>query len=180
MNNKEFWIWLAGFIDGDGCFCLNCSIPRGYTRKDGYTRKYIVFAPTVSIKLRDYDASTLDYIQQQSGCGRRYAANRDGHTPEAIWQTVTYREAIKICKGVLPYLIPKRQSCEVLLKAAKFIEENSRRRNGNWQKGGYQNLERIQKLRELREQINPNRSQNYKRLNLSDERIEDVLATQRF
>ena len=105
--NKQFYTWLAGFIDGDECFCMypKCREPR----------KYLTIGFSVSIGLAKESRFVLEYIQQQTELGKVYSRG----TEADCWQTVSVQSAIKITERVLPYLILKRDVAEKFLKAAK-------------------------------------------------------------
>jgi hypothetical protein len=80
--DRDFGNWLAGFIDGEGCFCVRT------TRVEGYVLDF-------SIRVRDDERSTLDTIVVETGIGRvragRGRRNLQGYIshPLAIWAVDT-------------------------------------------------------------------------------------------
>jgi hypothetical protein len=68
--------WLAGLIDGEGCFRIHSQRCGDY------------YAPTFSLKLRDDDAPILHEIVARTGIGRvRLDRSRSGNSrPCAVWR----------------------------------------------------------------------------------------------
>lgn len=59
QEKRDFGNWLAGFVDGEGCFFLRMRCDRGYQRCDAAFR----------IELRADDLSVLKKIRKYLGCG---------------------------------------------------------------------------------------------------------------
>ena len=65
--DRDFGNWLAGFIDGEGCFQVS------------YARKY--WSCRFTIQLRSDDAPILEMIQSETGLGKIYV-----YEPAAVWR----------------------------------------------------------------------------------------------
>jgi hypothetical protein len=110
-SDNEFYCWLAGMIDGDGCFCM---FPN-YRKSKGFMT--INFGITVTQK---HTASfVVDYIAEQSKIGKVYISNNGKDEEKHTWQTLSIYESIEIAKKVLPYLVAKRNKAKVFLEQAE-------------------------------------------------------------
>jgi len=108
--DKDFYKWLAGFIDGDGCFNITL---HGY----GNT-VHVGFHVTIAVK--ELDHKVMQYIYKSAQLGHLYFRNRGTDTGMAVWQTTNLNDSIKITEKVLPYLILKSKRACKFLKAAKW------------------------------------------------------------
>lgn len=78
-----FGHWLAGFIDGEGCFTIIQHINGSWEIKFYLT-------------LRDDDISILETIQNQLGIGRIYRTRAHGTSrPQASWRVTRIRECLQ-------------------------------------------------------------------------------------
>ena len=72
MSGERFFDWLAGFIDGEGCF----TIPD----RQGH------HAPRFTLVVRDDDQPILEEIVARTGIGRLYRIAASGTSnPQAAW-----------------------------------------------------------------------------------------------
>jgi len=122
VKSKQYYAWLAGLIDGDGCFSIQ--INKRQHRHNG--RWSIRFNPQVCIGLKGPDAWILDEIQKETGLGRCYISNKTKGHARASWQTTNLADALAITERVLPHLRLKcRQAmrffeaCMILLECKK-------------------------------------------------------------
>lgn len=105
----NFWNWLGGMIDGDGCFSLSLS------QQHNPISSRVCVMPQVGITARaDYKWS-LEYILKNAGVGSIYTRGKNPY-PTCAWQTTSGKDALYIAKKVYPYLVVKKKKCE------KFIE----------------------------------------------------------
>jgi len=83
--NAAFGNWLAGMIDGDGCFTIHC--------KDG---KY--FSCRLSLGLRRDDLEILQRIQKTLGTGHITIKDEktNGKYPQAVWSVTRISDLINI------------------------------------------------------------------------------------
>lgn len=106
---RSFYPWLAGLIDGDGCFSLSLSVER--------TKNPLIHVtPQISITARELEKATLEYIQQETGMGKIYSRGRSVGYPLCAWQVIRLQENLDLAKKLFPHLYTKKQKCK------KFIE----------------------------------------------------------
>ena len=103
--------YLAGFLDGEGCFTINFS--KSKKRIQG---QYSIF---VQVALTDFNL--LNEIKNQYG-GSIYKMKRRSpkHNNCWLWK-VCSREAVKLVKNVYPYLILKKSQAKLILSFDKTI-----------------------------------------------------------
>lgn len=104
-----FKSWLAGYIDGDGCFSLSLS------RQHNAKTQRICVTPQIGITSRADRKEHLEYIQKSVGIGKIYTRGKSSH-PQCAWQTTSVIDGLTIAKLVYPYLKVKKE------KARKFIK----------------------------------------------------------
>ena len=107
-TSLEFKFWLAGLIDGEGCFNFSHNSPR------------------IRIVLEERDKFVLDYIFQTIG------GNILKRTPQKSWKPhwktqyewgiTSIDNCLKFCHWILPSLILKKEVCK---KMIKILEEFS-------------------------------------------------------
>ena len=119
--NKQFLIWLAGFIDGDG------SIYIGVRVQNNNGHDYVAIRPVVNVTQHIQYEWICAYIKKNLGLGSVYIANRNGGaTAKATWQTLKINEMIKVLELIKPYLVLKKhqakEALSVLKEWAKDIE----------------------------------------------------------
>ena len=74
----DFGNWLAGFIDGEGCFLI-----ARRTRREG---AYPYFSPAMRLAIRADDRPALELIQATTGIGRLYDhAGGGARNPSSAW-----------------------------------------------------------------------------------------------
>lgn len=111
--------YIAGFIDGEGCFSISIS---------KHPQKTTGFDPRLNfeIELRDDDLPILQSIQKTLECGRIYHLNLDryGWFPHAELKVSSIKE---IREKLIPFLIKhplrakKKKSFELFVQAANLF-----------------------------------------------------------
>jgi len=87
--DASFCNWLAGFVDGEGCFSLSA----GSNGKSDLLFYKCVF----SIALRDDDKRILEQIQETTGLGKVYFfAARGTSQPKATWAVSSKSDCLKL------------------------------------------------------------------------------------
>ena len=83
--DPAFGYWLAGFIDGEGCFLI-----RRDTSQDN-------FACLFEMKLRADDRPILDEICERAGCGKVVQKRaRLGAKPQVMWRMGSRADALRL------------------------------------------------------------------------------------
>ena len=113
MPKKQFLIWLAGLIDGDGSIFIG-------VRQQGKTKHpYIGITPSVTITQREDYKWVCEYIQKELGFGKIYISNRNNAQAKATFQTTAMFETLKLLKMVKPYLYVKKEQAERVIPVLK-------------------------------------------------------------
>jgi len=141
MSRKdEFYIWLAGVIDGDGCFAI--SLKKQHNSKI----PALVVWCQVSISAKIEDKWYLDYIQKEVGFGKVYLKKQGSPQGYAVasYQTTNYQDSLELAKLVEPYLRLKKKKAELFIKAIKYWNSTRGIVKGNIARG-----ERIRKASDV-------------------------------
>ena len=133
--------YIAGFIDGEGCFTI--VISKHKTKKLGIDARL-----HFQIEVRDDDREIIEYIQETLDCGRIYhlSYERYGWNPHVELKNSSFEE---ITGKLIPFLkkyplrAKKRFSYQYFLQAVKVFKEKR-----------HFTLEGIQELREIRSKMN--------------------------
>ena len=112
-SNELVLAWIAGFMDGEGTFCLS----RHSQRRFPY--------PQISVNnthwptLREF-TDMLDQVGLPYYVARKSGAytGPDGYKRKPQWslQMFGFKRAERWCRALLPYLITKREDCELMLE----------------------------------------------------------------
>jgi len=123
-----FGYWLAGLIDGEGCF-------RVHRQKGGTRCPY--YAPSFSLKLREDDAPLLDEIIRVTGIGRRGSDTKrsKGSNPCAIWRVDTRASTEALVEILDRYSLLSRKARDYLLWREAVIVRRSMPRGNRWHGG---------------------------------------------
>ncbi len=105
MTQEEFWIWLAGFVDGDG----SIDIKKG---RDGFGA-----GCTILLNVCNTDRPTLVFCQKMIGFGKiqKLKVRSMKHKPVYDWRC-TGEKARKIIQEMYPYLITKKKEADIALQ----------------------------------------------------------------
>jgi len=96
--------YLAGLLDGEGCFHLS----RFKTKFSSITYQY---KPTIEITM--CDKRTIDFVAKATGKNVRISKAKSGKpTYIVVWCSQT---AINLSKQLLPFLICKKEQAELLI-----------------------------------------------------------------
>ena len=107
------WAYLAGLLDGDGCFTISITQSR---RANGDRKKVILISPRIVIGLKASDSLYLSKLFATFGVGKMYWHKMMTVDAKASWHVLRLADVIAVSEGVLPYLLIKRD------RAAKFLE----------------------------------------------------------
>ena len=150
MDNKSFIIWLAGFIDGEGCFTVDL-------RKEPKSRLGWSCYPMITIVLQRSDKFVLEKIQKVFG-GRLSNRNKQkswkvGAKPQILWRVCGWENCLKLAKTIQPYLILKSERCQIFIDIIKMVLfERGKSKRISW------NKKLLIKTCEMRDKINKDRS----------------------
>ncbi len=109
----DFGNWLAGFIDGEGCFSMN------RLRRKGVD--YRSYACRFAIRLRHDDVPVLEEIQRRTGCGKINELRPTSPTiwwdskPYATWQVFSKRDCLRMIEILDKYPLRAKKARDYLV-----------------------------------------------------------------
>jgi hypothetical protein len=112
QTDEQFYSWLAGLIDGDGCL----SIAPQHPKSSPYIR--VAFSVTIGLKV-GYEF-VLEYAQKRSGLGHIYRTNQGLPNESVRWQTTNLEDARTLVSLILPYLVLKKAIAIKFLACVQF------------------------------------------------------------
>ena len=143
--------WVAGFIDGEGCFSVN--INRCSVMKLGWQVR-----PEFVVTQGERSASSLELLQSFFGCGSIYRnARRDSHREDVLRWCVRRRADLE--ERVIPFFE------EVPLRTAKAVDlEKFRQVLGLMRAGRHLELEGIAEIASIVERMNQRKKSSFLRI----------------
>jgi hypothetical protein len=107
--------YMAGVVDGEGCFFL-CKLPK--KEGDGYKTEHY----RGLLKIDNTDIRLLDWIDKvfsgTSSARCRSTSSRKFEREIFTW-TATGDRLLDLCEQILPYLVIKKEQCEIMIKFRK-------------------------------------------------------------
>jgi hypothetical protein len=144
--DTNFFSYLAGFIDGEGCFSMRTIERIGKLNPEG--REFKNNEHKVCVTLTNTNKKILEEVKDKLNLGGTlHMSHKEGvcgNNKEA-WQLKYYnQQAYLLCKLIEPFLKIKKEQCNLILnfyerKAEYFIDETEKKRRN----------ELIQKSKEL-------------------------------
>jgi hypothetical protein len=130
MSSHNFYAWLAGFWEGDGCLNVTYSRKRGdlvfcYKNERKYG-PYIVKkdVPKIQVVITSTDRAVLEMIAKRTGLGKIYQQKNSGKIkskkPLYAWRIQNIEDVLLFLKKIEPYL--QFRSEEVKEKLKKFYD----------------------------------------------------------
>jgi hypothetical protein len=134
--DPAFGHWLAGFIDGEGCFEI--------ARRDRAGR-YTTYEVRFSLRIRDDDLPALKEILQRLDIGRIGGHAHSSHpntNPSACWMVQAKHECQLLAELLdrFPLRAKKRHDFAIWREA---VEEAGRIRQRQWQRADWSRLEEL-------------------------------------
>ena len=110
--DDAFGHWVAGFIDGEGCFRIH---------KSKISSGHPYYAAQFSLKVRDDDRPVIEEIVSRTGIGRISAySRREGNSkPCCLWQVWSQEESLKLVEFLdkYPLRAKKKRDYEIWKQA---------------------------------------------------------------
>jgi hypothetical protein len=115
MVDDAFGHWLAGFIDGEGSFCI---VPN----RGGYSAKF-------QLKLRDDDGAILLEIALRTGMGRlvaeqRRTASRPNDNPATVWKVQSKGDCLALIRLLDRYPLRAKKARDYAIWREAVLEWN--------------------------------------------------------
>lgn len=88
LEDRDFYNWFAGFVDGEGCFNI---INRKYKDQSRYSINF-------TIGLRQDDCEILETLRAKTGLGKIYYYDEavSGGNPRCIWRVSKRSELLEL------------------------------------------------------------------------------------
>ena len=120
--SDEFGHWLAGFIDGEGCFHIK--------RVGGDGGSFIC---TFIIGLRQDDRPILEEIRERTGLGSLYVTRRGGRA-QVRWEVARKDECVRLAEllQVYPLRAKKARDLAIWVEALRAWQLVVARRRADW------------------------------------------------
>jgi len=109
MNRKQQLIYLAGYIDGDGCFRANIT-----TQKQGA----IVYERSITIT--SVKEEPILFFENLVG-GFVSTDHKEGNRRRIYVWTVKNKDALSTSREILPFLVMKQELCKFFIKYCETI-----------------------------------------------------------
>ena len=116
MNRQQRLIYLAGYIDGDGCFRANIT-----TQKQGA----IVYERSVTIT--SVKEEPIIFFKDLVG-GFITTDHKEGNRRRIYVWTVKNKDALTVSKEILPYLVMKQDLCKFFIEYCENISPKKTQR----------------------------------------------------
>lgn len=130
IPDESFWMWLAGFFDGDGNFCVYEYKGKKSTVFDSWISVFNIHANAI--------CAVLDRVQ---GSISSYKGSKF-----PIWKWVcTQKNSQFVCESVYPYLIIKKQQCQLVMEFLKIQKTKTKQTSYSF--------DQINKIRDIINQI---------------------------
>jgi hypothetical protein len=111
MDKIKQLIYLAGYIDGDGCFRANIT-----TQKTGY----IVYERSLTIS--SVKKEPLVVFKNLLGGAIREEQKQENHKKIYAW-TIKGDASLKASEKIQPFLVMKKEECSIFIRYCKSISE---------------------------------------------------------
>ena len=139
--------YVAGFVDGEGCFCVSVS-------KHKTLKRRIEVRPEFEIELRADDGAVLNKIKRLIGCGTIYSLNYERYkwSPHAKFKVANIKD---LREKVIPFFQKyplQAKKAKTFLILSQIVEMVYNKKHLNY--GGFQ---KILKLRDKMRQIGKKR-----------------------
>jgi hypothetical protein len=97
-------LWVAGLLEGEGCFLLHRD------RQSWGGHKYVYYRPRVICAMTDRDV--IERLQRVTGMGRIAIgrATAPGHKPYWRWTVSRDGDAIRLMKALYPHMGERRRA----------------------------------------------------------------------
>jgi hypothetical protein len=152
MIDEAFGHWLAGFIDGEGCFRL--------TQQPGAHGPLL--AAVLTIKVRDDDLGIIEEIHERTGIGTlcRYRA-RGTSKPGVAWNVSSWDDTFVLAQILkqFPLRAKKRRDARIWCNAVRFAHAFPSKHSSKGRQGGLSDFDqaynkwRAEQLLRLRKEI---------------------------
>lgn len=125
--DDAFGHWLAGLIDGEGCF----RVQRNGARRGA---RHATYVPVFGLKLRDDDASVLAQIAEQTGIGHldRDIARTGGSKPCLRWTVDTRADCAQLVEILDRFPLRTRKAADYVIWRRAVVEWTTKPRGDRW------------------------------------------------
>jgi hypothetical protein len=103
--------YFAGYLDGDGCFFIGHE----------HSKKRLKQKPIVSIVINSVNKCTLESFKKTFGGSINLAKEAHNNNKALFRYTIKKRNILIIINKICPYLVEKKEECELLIQFANSI-----------------------------------------------------------
>lgn len=120
LTNEQFWIWLAGFIDGEGCIYISRT-----KNENRWGYQY-----TLRLEITQANKELLDSIKERVGFGSNTWNKNINAVKNRVSKRQVYsikwssRKAYEILKKLYPYLVVKRAQASMGMEFQELVIKN--------------------------------------------------------
>lgn len=131
VPDEQFYPWLAGFIDGEGCFSIS---------KTRFPGNRIGWKMSACLQISQSDKGFIEALRERLGSGRIAARETTGLMAERYNCRTCYSlmltcvQARIVTEKIYPYLILKKEQAELLLRFQTLVK---RRGGGKFRSDEY-------------------------------------------
>lgn len=116
IYNPLHLAYLAGIIDGEGCFTIYKVPPAKYNRFQTPQYRCALTVSNTRVELMDWLDETFKNLNQPGKRYMRTTLKKQSRHDKMIYEwTLTAFRLVDISKQVLPYLVIKKKQCELIL-----------------------------------------------------------------
>lgn len=119
MNEKQQLIYLAGYLEGDGCFRANTTIQK---------QQYDCIVYERSITITSVKKEPIQLFKNLVG-GFIYEEQKEGNRRRTYTWTIKNDASLIVAKKVLPYLVMKKDLCNLYIKYCQNILKTKNKTN---------------------------------------------------
>lgn len=117
MNERQQLIYLAGYIEGDGCFRANATLQK---------QKYECLVYERSITITSVKEEPIQLFKNLVG-GFTYTEQKKGNRRRTYTWTVKGDYSLIVAKKVLPFLVMKKDLCKLYIQYCENILKTNNR-----------------------------------------------------
>lgn len=118
--------YMAGIVDGEGCFCIGKMGPRYYHRCKSPKYQSQLRICNTKVELMEWIESRFPNISNTLKRGRRFMQKENKIYDRIIYEwIVSGHRLLDISRQILPYLVIKKQQCENIIRFRETFSEKN-------------------------------------------------------
>lgn len=127
MRRELFFVWLSGFIDGEGTIGITKRKPQFQNRTYYHTyRAYLSIVSTNKMVMKFIKTHLEKYVALNIGCIGTYQQKNEKHNSFTLLSVSKFEHLISVLQEIEPYLIIKREQSKIVMS---FVNSRIQKRN---------------------------------------------------